>query len=211
MQSTISNPKLSIKEVGKFIKTTKLLFIWEFYIAAVPYEIKLYHSKVSRKRRILLGEKLLHESREGVFKTNFKYEFEEGGVNITILQVGANLYDISIHRELTHESEIVKNESVESSLDLDVEEYKELENYYIPQSVPVDKNIHHEIDLSPQEAKFDLFPDFDNLIVKPNNVNLMEFEKDAKRPINDMLNEIVFMSSDNRLAPFTQDVQVYKN
>jgi hypothetical protein len=242
MQTTISNPTLTIREVGKMIKSSKIVFTWRFCINNNQFEIKLYHSKVSRKRRVMLGDRLVHESRE-IFNNKFKFSFEDNGITFCISQTSQISYDLNINEGSFVEGvvsmpTVKQEEEKEEEPDYADEEYKELENYYIPRVVnknpvdmspinmnPVDMEIEKMEDdmFNPycsifereskverieqmEEVKMDIFSQFD-LIAKPSNFNLLDFEpKVPKRPLNDLLGEIDFTEKETRIAPYGQDV-----
>jgi hypothetical protein len=266
MQTTISNPLLTVREVGKMIKSSKIVFAWGFVINGSQFEIKLYHSKVSRKRRVMLGDRLIHESRDGMFGGKFRFCFEDSGVSFCLSQDGQISYDLTINGysfielwgnnmnymvEENHQAATVKQNFSEEEVKDDGcfnadEEYKELENYYIPKTVdksPISdigvelERLEEELDVNnpyfnifekqstkvvekdvqdvqgmpnyrQEEAKMDIFSQYDLLKAKPSNVNLLDFEPKApKRPLNDILGEINFGNEkETRLAPYGQEV-----
>lgn len=49
------------KEVGKTVKSSKVEYIYEFFINGVPQEVKLIRSYFSDKIRIFLNGKCVHK------------------------------------------------------------------------------------------------------------------------------------------------------
>jgi hypothetical protein len=73
MTTFIRNPSMSIKEVGKYIKHSKIQHNWSF-VSNRPITITLLFSKISGKRRVNLNGKQVYYTRTfGLFTYTFIY------------------------------------------------------------------------------------------------------------------------------------------
>jgi hypothetical protein len=94
MQSVVMNPKFCVKEVGKLIKGSKKVFIWEFVWDCTPFRVEFYHSKVSNKRRLNVNGNKVLEAKD---KSNeFKYDLTIKGKKLSIIQITPTMYDLII-------------------------------------------------------------------------------------------------------------------
>jgi hypothetical protein len=95
MQTSISNPKFITKEVGKLVKSSKVVFTWEFTLESTTYRIDFYFSKSSNKRRICLNGNKILETKD--YSKDFKFNFVHKDKMFSIFQVGLRNFDLSIN------------------------------------------------------------------------------------------------------------------
>jgi hypothetical protein len=95
MQTSISNPKFSTREVGKFVKCSKMIFTWEFSIENVPYKIDFFHSRKSNKRRLNLNGSKVLETKD--YSNQYRFNFIHKERRFSVFQVSPVLYDLSIN------------------------------------------------------------------------------------------------------------------
>jgi hypothetical protein len=56
----VANCLFTELEVGKNIKSSKMKYIWEFYLDRRYFQVELRDSKYSRKKEILLNGKVIY-------------------------------------------------------------------------------------------------------------------------------------------------------
>jgi hypothetical protein len=95
MQTSISNPVFTVKEVGKLIKNSKKVFTWEFTIENTPFKLDFFHSKVSNKRRLNLNGNKILETKD--YTNEFKFNFMHKDKRFCIYQINLTMYDLSIN------------------------------------------------------------------------------------------------------------------
>jgi hypothetical protein len=95
MQTSISNPKFNTREVGKFVKCSKMVFTWEFSIENAPYKVEFFHSRKSNKRRLNLNGNKVLETKD--YSSQYRFNFIHKDRRFSVFQVSPVLYDLSIN------------------------------------------------------------------------------------------------------------------
>jgi hypothetical protein len=155
MQTVISNPKFSIKEVGKIIKGSKKVFVWEFENEGQPYKLEFFHSKCSNKRRLNLnGNNILDTKDKG---KDFKFNFIHLNMQFCLFQVTPTTYDLVINEVIF--SRLLENDkpSPEASVkQVNDEQAKECEAN--EEEIKYYDEVNAYPDLS--EQRFDIFKSY---------------------------------------------------
>ncbi len=90
----IENVTYERREVGKTIKSTKILNIWSFILEKKYHRIELYDSRISgRKKLVLDGQTLTDIEKE---KSHFHYSFKIDLHYFTVLRKSDDEFDCRI-------------------------------------------------------------------------------------------------------------------
>jgi hypothetical protein len=86
------------REVGKTIKSTKLYYLWEFYLSEKPHKVELFHSIVSGKKKLCLDAQVLTEDKS--YSANFNYSFKLENHYFNVIQMDSDSFDMRIDNKL---------------------------------------------------------------------------------------------------------------
>lgn len=83
------------KEVGKTISATKKYYKWEFILNGKPHKVEMYHSRMSKKKKMCVDDKVVVEDQE--YKNNFEYSFILSGNRFTVIQLKSDKFDLRVN------------------------------------------------------------------------------------------------------------------
>ena len=86
------------REVGKTIKSTKLYYLWEFFLADKPHKVELFHSIVSGKKKLCLDAQVLTEHKSYSADFNYSFKLEKNYFNVT--QIDSDTFNLKIDNKL---------------------------------------------------------------------------------------------------------------
>ena len=206
MQTSIQNPRFTTKDVGKVIKGSKRVFVWEFSINDLLYRIEYFHSKVSNKRRINLNGNKILDTKEA--NKNFKFTFSNKENSFTIIQLNPTNFELLIDDfEFSRLSAAVPGPA---SVKQEIVDNGSSDNYIETnrQSIINDifgsttSTMNSKTDVRGDDEECKEVPCFDFVKLPQRstseklNINLLNLEKESpKKKLNDMLSEIDFYSA----------------
>ena len=82
------------KNIGKIIKSSKILYNWFFIYKEKPHEIRLFVSKITYKIELIFDNYLLIQKQK--IKEQFTFNFRCEDLSLTIIQIGSE-YDLRIN------------------------------------------------------------------------------------------------------------------
>jgi len=82
------------REVGKTIKSSKIYYLWEFFLDEKPHKVELFHSVLSGKKKLCLDAQVLTEDKS--YSSNFNYSFKIGKHYFNVVQVESDSFDLRI-------------------------------------------------------------------------------------------------------------------
>ena len=83
------------REVGKTISATKKYYKWEFILNGKPHKVEMYHSRMSKKKKMCVDDKVVVEDQE--YKNNFEYSFILSGNRFTVIQLKSDKFDLRVN------------------------------------------------------------------------------------------------------------------
>ena len=90
----IKNLFFSTNEVGGFVKSSKVIFSWEFIIDNSHHKIELSHSRLKGKRVVLVDGREVSNCIK--FTYSYTYSFPLDKHFFTIIQITPDNYDLRI-------------------------------------------------------------------------------------------------------------------
>lgn len=120
----IKNLKYESIEVGRFIKSSKCIYTWEFVLEDVKRKIELIHSRITGKRKIFLDGKNILDAQKYTYE--FTHTFRIGNHYLNLLQTAPDIYEIKIDN-ITF-TNLMNRENREKIKKMKNEQTKKIEN-----------------------------------------------------------------------------------
>ena len=90
----IKNLSFNSTEVGGFVKSSKIIFTWEFIIDNAHHKIELSHSRLKGKRVVLVDGREVSNSFKFTYSYTFSFPLDKHF--FTIIQITPDNYDLRI-------------------------------------------------------------------------------------------------------------------
>lgn len=82
------------REVGKTISSSKKYYLWEFKLNNKHHKVEMYHSRVSKKKKLCVDDKIICEKES--YKNTFEYTFILSNHRFQVIQLKSDKFDLRI-------------------------------------------------------------------------------------------------------------------
>lgn len=86
------------REVGKTVKSSKIYYLWEFFLDNKPHKVELFHSVWSGKKKLCLDAQELTEDKS--YSSNFNYSFTLEKHYFSCIQLDSDTFELRIDNKV---------------------------------------------------------------------------------------------------------------